>query len=343
MHKLIISLFLLTTVLSCTGGGNNSDGSTNSKATMVDMAGLTGKVKHYETYDYDCYEGTNLIHRAIYDYDQRGNVTEMKQYDGNGLLAYKYTYFYDGAGNIIEENKFYSEDEIAAKIQYAYDQHGNVLSEKEFNSKMEPGNENTYRYTYNARSNLTQVEQFSAGGTLNYKIGYQYDEQNRRTEEHWDVVRLSAIDASNTIKRGVSNIIETYRTESIYDIDGSRGDYYYDKNGDINVKKSYDAKNNLVEVESKRGRVQYTFDDNGRIVGQQEITESMKPTNEAEYSYNFDDHSNLTESFIVTRDGETNSRWAYRYDDKNNLLEQAFYNEEGRLTFWKVFKYEYWN
>lgn len=90
------------------------------------------------------YDDSNLIYKAVYEYDSNANRIKKSNYSYNYLNGYS-EYKYDSAGNIIREIEY--EGGYCRKILvYKYDALGNRVEIKEYNDLNELQNTQCFKY-----------------------------------------------------------------------------------------------------------------------------------------------------------------------------------------------------
>lgn len=145
----------------------------------------SGKIIFDETNIYD--EKNQLIESKIieneeemistykYSYDDKGNVTELLQYNDKNKLIYKRLYEYNEQNKVIK----ITEQDAGNKntTYYDYDNNGNIVKEEEFN-KLEQLNHAIMR-KYDEANRILHVEtvinRYGYGKNLHYELTYQYN------------------------------------------------------------------------------------------------------------------------------------------------------------------------
>jgi len=135
------------------------------KKTGVEEAGYKGRVKSVREFSHKIEEKFGKPVRSqgglqrTYKYDEKGNQTELVDYDASGEIFHKYIYKYDEKGNKTEEVVYDASGKVDGKIlgkyTYKFDKRGNKISEIEYVSKtafgktrLVPIEETTYEYTF---------------------------------------------------------------------------------------------------------------------------------------------------------------------------------------------------
>lgn len=171
-----------------------------------------------------------------FSYDDEGNLTESTL--PNGVVT---TNTYDGAERMLSTS---SEDSVNAVLQsfdYTYDAAGNRTSQTDRNS-----DETTY--DYDGLNRLTQFDPPSAP-----VVGYGYDDAGNRTEA-----------GSTTYSYNALNQLTSDSTGSSYDYDGAGRLVEASDGGSSTTSYSWDALDQLLEVDDGSGSVSYSYDALGR-------------------------------------------------------------------------------
>ncbi len=216
-------------------------------STWFDAKGNKIKQNHYNPdgtvlsaskYKYDSAENMlesvltakgKILHREVYAYDEKGNVSQATFYKAGDTLLKKDTYKYDENGNEIEKD----EEENApvkkvAKHYYPYDANGNKVKENVFTSGGSLNQAHAWKYDMNGR--MVEEDNFTNKGTPQDKFVYKYDDQGNNLEcdaYHAD----GSLSSKQTFKYNLKGLkIE----EDDYNFEGKLVKYYtygYDDKG----------------------------------------------------------------------------------------------------------------
>ena len=270
-------------------------------------------------------------------YDKYGKVTESTDY--NGLTT---TYAYDEEDRIVKETVTSGENVVEAKTTYEYDKYGRV-------TEISTG-ESTVTYAYNDQGELSE-KSYENGQTISY--GYDtYGRKNLMTVSDGDKVMDKTKYDYDTMNR-LTRVIAKNGTATVYTYDenGNRKTATF-ANG-VTVTFEYDALNRLLVQKTvnstgecitkytytigKNGErtkileeglagtteTEYTYDNAGRLIGEEIATiESGKTAqNKASYQYKYDKVGNRI-SRSVTENGQTVTT-SYEYNSRNQLTTET--------------------
>ena len=270
-------------------------------------------------------------------YDKYGKVTESTDY--NGLTT---TYAYDEEDRIVKETVTSGENVVEAKTTYEYDKYGRV-------TEISTG-ESTVTYAYNDQGELSE-KSYENGQTISY--GYDtYGRKNSMTVSDGDKVMDKTKYDYDTMNR-LTRVIAKNGTATVYTYDenGNRKTATF-ANG-VTVTFEYDALNRLLVQKTvnstgecitkytytigKNGErtkileeglagtteTEYTYDNAGRLIGEEIATiESGKTAqNKASYQYKYDKVGNRI-SKSVTENGQTVTT-SYEYNSRNQLTTET--------------------
>ena len=279
-------------------------GSDGSKLTVeVDKHGwpleeayryADGKFRYHRKYEYDergnvlvqieYDEDGNEKYRLLHTYDEDGTLLKTVNTDSGRRLSSRSTYEYDASGRESKVTSYNSIGGISNIRESVYDERGNLLQETVYD---ENGNRTSQKeYEYDENGNPTKYVRKSGIDTYIYL--YKYDENGNETEEAFydgDDVLKSRREwkyAPDGTLREIADYdgdgVLQSRQESEYTSDGlpQREAYY---SGETLVWQSewkYDGHGNPTEsvllsynpdggLETHVSRIQYEYDNNGRI------------------------------------------------------------------------------
>ncbi len=111
----------------------NIDGSLNRKWTYK-FDNYGNEIEYNSSYS----SGTHFNSKAILQYDDKGNNTEVNLYNPDGALKEKDNYKYNDKGNSIEMNTYNPDGTLKDKytFKYDYDKTGNWIKETEFKNNI---------------------------------------------------------------------------------------------------------------------------------------------------------------------------------------------------------------
>ena len=273
-----------------------------------------GKFRYHRKYEYD--ERGNVTAQIEYDEDGNEKYRLLHTYDGDGTLlktvntdsgrwlSSRSTHEYDASGREIKETNYDLLGNVSHIVESVYDERGNLLQETVYD---ENGNRTSRKeYEYDENGNRTKYVRKSGPDTYVYL--YTYDENGNETEEAFydgDDVLKSRREwkyAPDGTLREIADYdgdgVLQSRQESEYTSDGlpQREAYY---SGETLVWQSewkYDGHGNPTEgvllsynpdgtLETNVSRIQYEYDNNGRIAVRIESDEDGAVMFHDEYTY----------------------------------------------------------
>ena len=253
-------------------------------------------------------------------YDDFGNATEIKV-GSNGLATYEY-YENNGKlkkinyGNGFSEDYVYNNLEMLSEIWYTIDGTRIIAYSYTYNSDgtldvvTEHRTEKNTKYTYDNRGRLTNIgEKDIDESSYNSTYIVFYDSENRVSSQG------SIISYSNTIEYP-----RTFTTS-----------YSYDNIGQLTTE--------TLRYLSNNHKINYTFDNFGRIASVNSDLGSFDYTKQYTYISDGNKTSYLVGSYISTVNG-TSRNYTYTYDSKGNITHivdgitttNYVYDDLGQLT-----------
>ena len=111
MKKIILIITLIVATISC--NSNNNSTVSNKKKNDLECSNIKGKVKSIEYKHYAANKTAGKVEKGEYlrstivDYDENGNVTQVKSYSSiKSIPISKYVYKYDSNNNRLEITHF---------------------------------------------------------------------------------------------------------------------------------------------------------------------------------------------------------------------------------------------
>lgn len=153
---------------------------TNSKITEYNHYRRNGKLEFRDIYHYndkgllsrDVNEEAGDAEETEYKYDSSGNLVELKSFDVDGKLEYRFTYKVNAAGQQIEENIFGKDDILKSRSAHTYDKNGNNVETKVYDSLAKLTR--IWRHTYDSKKNLTENSHYGPDDKLIKKSTTKY-------------------------------------------------------------------------------------------------------------------------------------------------------------------------
>jgi MTH538 TIR-like domain (DUF1863). len=286
-----------------------------------------------QEYSYD--EKSNLIQTIYYDvknrstnsdegyciqkrkYDNYSRLIEQSYYDNKGKTCWKkggetFGYYcktlftYDDRGNVVKYSYFDVEGKPtrvsgAAVIMIKYDECCRMATRSYFDEHQQLINGMAYQkaieeYTYDNKSQISQIALYNADSTLYITINYEYDLFGR-------MISIENRDASNRLKSIlIPGVMDTKYAKLLLNWDEKgqniNSSYYDEKGEHSNVDDGFSSLNN-------------TYDNYGHLIKQELFNNKGEPT-----------HSNV-------------QGWhscEMKYNDKGLVSEYSYYDERGKYV-----------
>lgn len=119
-----------------------------SFAQMSQKEATEKKVKSVSEWETDLRDRKpKAILETYVKYDERGNILEIQERDGDGLIKLHEKYTYDLAGNKITEEQFDSDGELKKKHVYTFD-NGLRVARKSYNKNGDLIGDKKYVYEF---------------------------------------------------------------------------------------------------------------------------------------------------------------------------------------------------
>ena len=257
--------------------------------------------------------------KLVYDFNQRGDVDKVTEYERYGLSNYSY-YNYDADGSLLEILRYTRTGRLAFKISYKYNREENIL-EVLRDYRDDFGAEygvlvDTYKY--NKRGLLIEYSDDEPDAPPTYK-SFQYDMRGRLSKMignecdfelsilynyNWSGYKIE----ENGTSLSPDNSKWSWRRYYKRDFSGNLvEESHYANEGELSYYCKYDTKENAIE--------EVRYDSNGDI--------DSKYT----YQYQYDLEGNIIEKVRYGRDGEQEYKYAYKYDAMGNLIEMVYYGK----------------
>jgi len=214
---------------------------------------LKGKVKSYTDLSYTVEDGTlkkvkknngGEAYKGVYQYDNKGNLTELIYFDENEKIILKKTCKYNEKGNIIESIYFDPLTSTNTTELYKYDDKENMI--ESISSSSNNSHTDKTIYTYNKEGNMIGIAVNSnENGSFEYRLAYEYDEKGNIIEsaQYNDNESMSNKYFYKRNPQGIIFKIKRYLFNE--SIEYKTIAYKYDENGNIIEHATYDAEENL--------------------------------------------------------------------------------------------------
>ncbi len=299
------------------------------------------------------------------EYDSLGNLLTRNLYSetGNRSLRLSETYRYDAKNRMVAFVKRDFNNQASSKAIWIYDKEDGRLKEKreEENGFIL----HDYKYTYDEKGNLTEVEDMGKIGVQVTKTIYYYDSVNRLLMERLygrDGVWLGEKSYSYHLNGRVKKIVELKlrivplldevndedwnRTETSYDPQGRKIRYeHYSGKGDLYAVYD-DVEYNLLKNRMLYPSSKYTdyaikkhivMNDTIRTIRRREkiLVDEPEPLQKVEFVYGKGGCKRCTAYW-----GGGKVTLLMKYDSKNRLTESVISDAYGQVDFQTVFRYD---
>jgi hypothetical protein len=253
-------------------------------------------------------------YRRLYTYNNFGRVAEIVDYDERGRVENTWRHAYSTHGKKISEEGWSPTGRLWAREEF--DEHENRVRLTWFREDGTPKQEQTWRYQYSVKGNVTEQLQFPPD------------------EPHAPYISLPEVSFYTPLQANSAPAATpvVYRTVFIRDDDGRlREQAEYWPNGSLKEKKVFDESGVLREKRWSFGADDLAidrFDSRGRYLQASQFTPvgflSSRGTDNVT-NFEYDLHENLIEMNTEAADGTLVSRAtnSYRYDEKGNWIERT--------------------
>ena len=289
-------------------------------------------------------------------YDQDGNLSSLRIYDGNGRLSYGEERSYQDAllaekilvspeGSVLQRRSYEYENGVLLG-KSSYDAYGNLLQYIRFT----PNGQALYWevYEYNEQQQVTLFTRYSADRQPDYWREYVYDENGLelsrtrynssgeatdRSEYEYDqqgrLLGQKQFDSTGELNTQTEFAYNEDGSFSVwtyfYDYDGtmSRELSIYDKNGNRTHYAAYPAGGYLSHGSDSR------YDENGNLIEHSEF--GLYGVTYKWYTYEYDQQGRELRRY-TTGLYERPSSYENVYDQEGNCIERIYYDELGNET-----------
>ena len=261
-----------------------------------------------------------------FTYDQNGNPTASYEYKSNSANSYQgrvnrldTTNTYDQWGNLSK-----TDDPLTGTLNFTYDHLGQLTRRQQTISGTPSGRED---FTYDVWGHQTSAQTNNGSGTD--ELWITYDAADRT-----DQVKRGATLGTATTETDYGYVATTGRLDTITDLVGATA-YHYNTNGQLSqvddpltasgqTTYTYDyVARTITRDDPASLRTIRSFDLAGRPSDQKVVKISAPGTTLVDFTYGYDDDSNVTSADQTVGGGNTGSgSWAYAYDEAGRLTSQ---------------------
>lgn len=126
---------------------------------------------------------SKLIFKWIYEYNDKGFLTNRICFKPDGSQYWKQSFNYDAMGNLIEEIWYTPEGVQNWKLTYGYDNQGNKIEEINYDEKGSLYEKQTY--SYDEKGNKIEANNYDSDLSLSWKQTFLYDDKRNIVEKNW--------------------------------------------------------------------------------------------------------------------------------------------------------------
>ncbi|MCA1066128.1 DNRLRE domain-containing protein (plasmid) [Rossellomorea sp. AcN35-11] len=277
------------------------------------------------------HSGDRTLHDERFTYDELGNITEVKKYDGDEVVS-SVVYEYDNAQRLKREVNYNGDGTKVSEVSYTFDEFGNRLT-------MTKDGETT-NYEYDAANQLQSVDgveriydengQTLSDGERNYTFNPEGSIQEVRTDSD---ILLGHYEYNYNGKRNKK--VTSDKTERYY-YDNGHLSYITDENNNLKYSFTRNVGGVLIAMTDHTGTVDknyyYELNHRGDVIG------LFNTAGNKVVSYSYDSYGNILSAKGTTTTGngkllkdENPFRYAsYFYDEETGLyyLNARYYDAE---------------
>jgi hypothetical protein len=118
-----------------------------------------------------------------YNYDSRGNLSELTLYSDIGNVLEKTIYSYNSSGFLSQETFFEAGNTFVSRSEYETNLELNTITETEYSTNNNPIAKRVYHYSDLEAGNIIKREVFKQGDKLFYRVDVVYNDEGEIDKE----------------------------------------------------------------------------------------------------------------------------------------------------------------
>ena len=212
------------------------------------------KIKTEKKWALNPLSNSKLYVVKVKEYDVKGNLMFMEEYNSNGTINSNSTYTYDQNNSSQENKKIFNSDGSSKnlKIEYIYNEAKKVTKKIEYdtNGKITA----VFEYQYDNKGNLIQKnEKNQTGGTVSVDYDYTYNPNG-------DLIERKIINNGAVVNRDSLTYNASNNSLDVINIDNfgtveSKTTFYYNQRGEIN----FEVETSSLGIIPKKYLYEYTY------------------------------------------------------------------------------------
>ncbi|TDH17811.1 hypothetical protein EXU57_24800 [Segetibacter sp. 3557_3] len=114
----------------------------------------------------------DLKDKTLYEFNEQGNLIQMRVYNHINLLTFRYSYIYDSEGKRIVAFKYNSEENLVSVDSSQYDLNGNRTLEKKYTTK--DSLQSIDHYSYDSKGRIIEMMRKNILNKMLFRYRFKY-------------------------------------------------------------------------------------------------------------------------------------------------------------------------
>ncbi len=222
----ILYIFIISTIIA---GIISCENISTPQETHTELS-----IKSEKKWSLDLKSNDKLFISRIKEFDIKGNLVFLEEYNSNGTINSNSTYNYNSENKSQETKKVFNPDGTSRNItiEYTYNELKKITKKVEYDSNGIIFS--THEYQYDSNGNLIKKFEISQnGGSVSVDYNYTYNPQG-------DLVERKIINNGAVVNRDSLSYNSSNNSFDVINLDlnglvESKTTFYYNKRGEINL------------------------------------------------------------------------------------------------------------